>query len=444
MRDHAPHDSHELWGQLTTSDSWLWTKGAEKAKTEAQKMKKVNLRANLASFLGKPLAASKCTPADAQLFNKEGIMLVLHMGACMVKCQGIEKGCVSECIVMLAHYSKPCADCFGALPGCVGSQCLGECMQVTQGDWQPCALCLSGAVPQCTEDFMSCTGFSDEKRAIASEGLSMQGDQNAILVAKEKVQKEIKGVARTVLEKHFKPLEEKRVAALEAKKTENLKAAKCSDVDQQAFESIGAAAVAIDFGKCMEESCSAPDHKCVSKCVSDDTKLSPTCGECFGDMAYCPQESCSDACSTDPNASKVGCIMCMTQKCFMPFKDCTGFSITQAKALTHELVTAKKLSKLGSMFARFEEAKSMKEKSTHHHSEEEMAKFYAWGCQTLKEKRAFFEEQLEIEDVDKRWKKMSGKIIRAKLRWFDERMSEKKCGEQKSAQETQAEVMHFV
>lgn len=55
MRDHAPHDSHELWGQLTTSDSWLWTKGAEKAKTEAQKMKKVNLRANLASFLGELL-----------------------------------------------------------------------------------------------------------------------------------------------------------------------------------------------------------------------------------------------------------------------------------------------------------------------------------------------------------------------------------------------------
>jgi hypothetical protein len=328
-------------------------------------------------------------------------------------------------------------------------------MQIQKGDWQPCALCLSGAVPQCTEDFMSCTGFSDEKAAIASAETSEteSGDEKAIVVTKEKIEKEVKGVARTVLEKHFKPLEEKRLAALKAKKDQaeekkteakdlkDLKDAKCSDVDRQAFESVGAAAVAIDFGKCMEESCNAGDHKCVSKCVSDDTKLSPSCGQCFGDMAYCPQEQCTDACSSDPNASKMGCVMCMTEKCFYPFKECTGFSLFQAKALTHELsaVDVKKRSKLGAMFAKFEEAKKNGDK---HHGFEQVATWYSRDCETLKKKRAFFSEQLDLEE-DKRWKKMSAEIIKKKLQWFDGQIA-KKCasGEKKSADDT--EVTYFV
>jgi hypothetical protein len=125
----------------------------------------------------------------------------------------------------------------------------------------------------------------------------------------------------------------------------------------------------------------------------------------------------------------------MTNKCFMPFKECTGFSLVQAKALSHELVDAKKQSKLGSYFARYEEAKTLKEGK-------EAAPWNHWDCETLKKKRHFFEQQLEIEEVGKRFKQMEGKVIRAKLRWFDEQIKAK-CGAA-AASAKDVEVMHFV
>merc|ERR1712031_102984 len=116
-----------------------------------------------------------------------GAMLALHMGACIVKCQSVSKDCLADCMVELAHYSPPCAECFGEMPGCIVEQCLGSCMNL-KNDPLSCAMCLKDTVPQCTDSFMSCTGFASD------------GDDS--VVKKEDVRKEMKVMSK-VMEKHF-------------------------------------------------------------------------------------------------------------------------------------------------------------------------------------------------------------------------------------------------
>jgi len=228
------------------------------------------------------LKNAQCTKEDADIFNQEGYTLALHMGACIVKCQGVDETCISQCMADLVHYSKPCAQCFGALPGCVATKCLGDCLDVKDNP-MPCAECMETAVPMCVEGFLGCTGFDEQgqqsaaavvekKKALHKElsGCMMKhhyvrgafaGEKSDAALEKEKaeelelIEQKLKlkkaAVQKELLQKvaldgdNIKLKESKLGEMMLGEKKKRVAAQQCTDADKSTFETTGAAAVGL-------------------------------------------------------------------------------------------------------------------------------------------------------------------------------------------------------
>lgn len=93
-------------------------------------------------------------PADLAIINAGGLETVFW--DCSISCLGSPDfdQCVSDCLVSQTGLSQGCADCFGALSGCIVSNCLNSCFDPTSPE---CLECIEAA--GCASGFETCSGL---------------------------------------------------------------------------------------------------------------------------------------------------------------------------------------------------------------------------------------------------------------------------------------------
>lgn len=64
-----------------------------------------------------------------------------------------------------------------------------------------------------------------------------------------------------------------------------------------------------------------PGQACMSNCVAESMKLSPSCSNCFGTLAQCTFENCAGQCL---DAESEGCKACTGKFCIPAFEACAG------------------------------------------------------------------------------------------------------------------------
>jgi len=96
-----------------------------------------------------------CTnPADRAIIDAGGLETILQNCAASCIGAGDFEQCVSDCMTDQTGLSPACADCFGALAGCIVAFCFSEC---AIPDSPECIACMEAN--GCTAAFDACSGL---------------------------------------------------------------------------------------------------------------------------------------------------------------------------------------------------------------------------------------------------------------------------------------------